>query len=322
MTKPRIFDSLTWISALTGLLLAAFQFVWGEIPMSWQIAYFTLLIGATGIPHGALDHLIAKANAEHQNKTFTISRFLLRYVTVIVLYGISWIQLPGLSLLIFLLISAWHFGETDLHAANSIHLWQVCRFLWGNLVLLIILLTHPEQTSAIVLRITGQSATASNLLSFFFTNGFFLCSVLFFICITVMFLVHKKAKWSFRSGSIFNLLLILGLTAYLPLLPAFALYFGGWHAIRSFEIIFTYLHSKNETAAITPVTMWKNALPMTFLAAFGFVFMAFIWKGTGLKMDPLPFVFIFLSVITLPHLDVMDKLISIKGDNSIKNPRD
>ena len=321
MTKPRIFDSLTWISALSGLSLAAVQFAWGEIPVSWQVGYFTILIGATGIPHGALDHLIAKANAEQQNKTFTISRFLLRYVAVIVLYGFCWIKLPGLSLMIFLVISAWHFGETDLHAANGIHLWQVCRLLWGNLVLLIILLTHPEQTSAIVTRITGQSTTASSLLSFFFTNGFILCLGLFLICITLILFVHQKANWSFRTGPILNLLLILGLTAYLPLLPAFALYFGGWHAIRSFEIIFAYLHSKNDSVAITPVTMWKNALPMTFLAAFGFVFMAFIWKGTGLKMDPLPFVFIFLSVITLPHLDVMDKLISTKGDDEIKNPR-
>jgi hypothetical protein len=60
--------------------------------------------------------------------------------------------------------------------------------------------------------------------------------------------------------------------------------------------------------------MWKNAIPMTFLAAVGFVFMAFIWKGTGLHMDPLPFIFIFLSVITLPHLDVMDKLINNKDN--------
>jgi Brp/Blh family beta-carotene 15,15'-monooxygenase len=299
-------------------MLAFYQLTWGEIPMSWQIGYFAILIGATGIPHGALDHLIAKANAEQENKTFTISRFLLRYVTVIVLYGFCWIKLPGISLVIFLIISAWHFGETDLHAANNILLWQVCRFLWGTLVLLIILLTHPEQTSAIVLRISGQSATVNNLLSFFVTNGFIICVGLFIICSTFLLLVHKKAKWNFNSGVIFNLLLILGLTAYLPLLPAFALYFGGWHAIRSFEIIFTYLHSRNETIAITPVAMWKNALPMTFLAAFGFVFMAFIWKGTGLNMDPLPFVFIFLSVITLPHLDVMDKLISIKGENPTK----
>jgi hypothetical protein len=31
-------------------------------------------------------------------------------------------------------------------------------------------------------------------------------------------------------------------------------------------------------------------------------------------MDPLPFIFIFLSVITLPHLDVMDKLINNKDN--------
>jgi Brp/Blh family beta-carotene 15,15'-monooxygenase len=298
-----------------------YQLISGEIPMAWQIAYFSILIGATGIPHGALDHLIAKVNAEQENNSFTISRFLLRYVAVIVLYGICWLKLPGLSLVIFLLISAWHFGETDLHAANSIFLWQICRFLWGNLVLLIILLSHTEQTKIMVMRITGQSELASDLLDFFSKNGFFICAFLLTLCITIILLARKNANWKHESGTIINLIIILALSSYLPLLPAFALYFGGWHAIRSFEIIFKYLNSRNEAVALTPIVMWKNALPMTFLAAIGFVFMAFIWKGTGLQVDPLPFVFIFLSVITLPHLDVMDKLISTKVKVEEKDQR-
>jgi Brp/Blh family beta-carotene 15,15'-monooxygenase len=123
-------------------------------------------------------------------------------------------------------------------------------------------------------------------------------------------IANKKAKISISTLYVINLIVILFLCYQLPLLPAFALYFGGWHAIRSFEIIFKFLHEAKEEMASKPLTMWKNALPMTFLAAFGFVFMAFIWKGTGLKMDPLPAIFIFLSIITLPHLDVMDKLIN------------
>jgi Brp/Blh family beta-carotene 15,15'-monooxygenase len=294
-----IFDKITWINAVAGIVLLCWQLITGNIPMGWQVFYFVLMIGSAGIPHGALDHHVARASAAYAKKKFTIPGFLLRYVT-----------LPGISLIIFLLISAWHFGETDLHAAKNTWLWTMSRFLWGTLVLLILLLTHAEETALLVLRITNQSANAITILAFFKQMGVVVAGSIFMLCAISILTAHRQSKWDFKIGHIANLLIIIVLTAYLPLLPAFALYFGGWHAIRSFEIIFNFLNKQNHQAAPTPAAMWKNAIPMTFLAAVGFVFMAFIWKGTGLNMDPLPFIFIFLSVITLPHLDVMDKLIN------------
>lgn len=314
-----LFDKLTWLNAIAGIIMFCWQLLAGEIPMGWQIFYCTIMIGGTGIPHGALDHLVARASAEKANKKFTIPRFLLRYVAIIIFYGYCWIAFPGISLLIFLLISAWHFGETDLHAASSTRLWSISRFLWGTVVLFILLLTHQEQTKILVLRITNQSTAAIQTINFFNTNGIYCALFTIILCAGCMLLAHRQSKWNFKISNLINLSIIISLTAILPLLPAFALYFGGWHAIRSFEIIFSFLHKQNHVIAITPLTMWKNAIPMTFLAAVGFVFMAFIWKGTGLNMDPLPFVFIFLSVITLPHLDVMDKLIN-NEDTRNKEP--
>jgi Brp/Blh family beta-carotene 15,15'-monooxygenase len=307
-----VFDKITWMNAVVGIILLSWQSITGSIPMGWQIFYFILMIGSAGIPHGALDHHIARANAAHAKKSFTIPRFLLRYVAVIIFYSYCWIKLPGISLIIFLLISAWHFGETDLHAVKNTWLWKLSRFLWGSLVLLVLLLTHAEETTLLVLRITNQSSNAISILEFFTHSGFTIGVSILLLCILFIVMAHKQNNGDFKISHIANLLIIIILTAYLPLLPAFALYFGGWHAIRSFEIIFTFLNKQNHEAATSPTAMWKNAIPMTFLAAVGFVFMAFIWKGTGLQIDPLPFIFIFLSVITLPHLDVMDKLINSK----------
>ena len=310
-----IFDKITWINAVAGIALLCWQLIAGNIPMGWQVFYFVLMIGSAGIPHGALDHHVARASAAFAKKKFTIPGFLLRYVAVIIFYSFCWITLPGISLIIFLLISAWHFGETDLHAAKNTWLWTMSRFLWGTLVLLILLLTHAEETALLVLRITNQSANAITILAFFKQSGVVVAGSIFLLCAISILMAHRQSSWEFKIGHVTNLLIIVFLTAYLPLLPAFALYFGGWHAIRSFEIIFKFLNKQNHESAPTPAIMWKNAIPMTFLAAVGFVFMAFIWKGTGLNMDPLPFIFIFLSVITLPHLDVMDKLIN-NTDNS------
>jgi hypothetical protein len=34
-----------------------------------------------------------------------------------------------------------------------------------------------------------------------------------------------------------------------------------------------------------------------------------VWNKNNITWDPLPLAFIFLSIITLPHLDVMDQMI-------------
>jgi hypothetical protein len=96
---------------------------------------------------------------------------------------------------------------------------------------------------------------------------------------------------------------------YLPLLPSFALYFGGWHAVRSFELIFDYLNINGKYTDGSPIKMWVRSLPMSFLAGVFFLVLFFYWQQANITWDPLPVIFIFLSVITLPHLDVMDQMI-------------
>lgn len=304
------FSRITWINAFIGLILFAWQQYNGEIPMKIQLVYFAVMIGATGIPHGALDHIIAKTSAISNGQNFSIQQFLGRYVLAILLYSASWIFFPGISLVIFLLISAWHFGETDLSNAVDTKAWNLSRMLWGSLVLMLILLSHFDETNSVVLRITQGSEIAQKTLEHVQINGIYYFSGVACLFFAIAAISNHKNKINISYSYIINLIAILLLCSQLPLLPAFALYFGGWHAIKSFEIIFRFLHEAKEEMATKPLTLWKNALPMTFLAAFGFIFMAFIWNGTGLKMDPLPAIFIFLSIITLPHLDVMDKLIN------------
>lgn len=304
------FSRITWINAMVGLILFGWQQFDGEIPMKIQLMYFAIMIGATGIPHGALDHIIAKTSAISNGQHFSIQQFLGRYVLAILLYSTSWIFFPGISLIIFLLISAWHFGETDLSNAVDTKAWNLSRMSWGCLVLTLILLSHFEETSSVVLRITQGSGIAQKTMDHVKVYGMHYFSGMGILFFATAAIANQKNKISISYSYVINLLLILLLCAQLPLLPAFALYFGGWHAIKSFEIIFSFLHAAKEEMAAKPLTLWKNALPMTFLAAFGFIFMAFIWNGTGLKIDPLPAIFIFLSIITLPHLDVMDKLIN------------
>jgi len=99
--------------------------------------------------------------------------------------------------------------------------------------------------------------------------------------------------------------LVLALAYFLPLLPAFALYFGGWHALNTFGHISGFLDNER-----TVWQLWKSALPFTLLSIVFLGMIVLVWSGLFSTIDPLPILFIFIAVITLPHLLVMQKMFS------------
>jgi hypothetical protein len=74
-------------------------------------------------------------------------------------------------------------------------------------------------------------------------------------------------------------------------------------------MIFIFLKSQKNHKQMDAIGMWRRTMPMTILAALFFVIASFLWSLAGITSDPLPVIFIFLSVITLPHLDVMNQMI-------------
>jgi Brp/Blh family beta-carotene 15,15'-monooxygenase len=177
------------------------------------------------------------------------------------------------------------------------------------MVLMLILLMHKEETNEVLIRI---SKNAQPVMAFWSACKAYSNSILTALILTNTFLLtyaYFTKQLVFSFSRMLNLLLILAISIYLPLLPSFALYFGGWHAVRSFELIFDYLHMKDNFSGESPIKMWIKSLPMSIMAALGFLGLFIYWNQVRFTWDPLPVIFIFLSVITLPHLDVMDQMI-------------
>jgi beta-carotene 15,15'-dioxygenase len=303
----------TWISIIAGSILVLWQFSTGGLPPSVQITFFAVFIFLTGIPHGAIDHLVEKETAERQQKTFNLPLFLLKYVLTMLFYGLMWYVFPSVSLLFFLLISAWHFGETDIENAPPTPFWNVSRFSFGCFVLLWILLFHAEETTPILLRISQNSESVMPV--WLWTVDFKMLLLLSFglFSLVFFFFSYKNKTITIDKTRYLRLGLILGLTYFLPLLPAFGLYFGGWHALCSFKNIHDYLlenddnlrHKKPITSILN---VWTKTLFFTFLAVSFLGFATWYWLHYLDSWDPLPLLFIFLSLITLPHLGVMHKM--------------
>lgn len=303
------FTIISWLNCAVGISMLGWQSFVGPLAHTFQLGYFTLMLLLTGIPHGGLDHVIARTTAVAFNKKFNIFIFLSRYVAIIGIYSVCWFLFPSISLLIFLVISAWHFGETDIECPKQKILVSFCRFLWGALVLLLILLMHQHETTEVLLRISKNSTPVIIAWNFCKQNSAFILTTLFIINISMLSIAHLQHQIEITITKFLNLLLILTISVFLPLLPAFALYFGGWHAIRSFELIYNYLNLKGSLVGRNPMRMWTKSLPMSAMAGLFFAAGFYLWNKNNITWDPLPLSFIFLSIITLPHLDVMDQMI-------------
>jgi Brp/Blh family beta-carotene 15,15'-monooxygenase len=311
------FTIISWLNFVVGIIMLGWQSFVGPLAYSFQLGYFTLMLLLTGIPHGGLDHVIARTTAIAFNRKFNMFIFLSRYIAIIGIYSVCWFFFPSISLLIFLVISAWHFGETDIECPKQQILVSFCRFLWGSFVLLLILLMHQHETTEVLLRISKNSTTVIFTWNFCKQNSAYILASLLFINFLMLSIAHLQHQIEITLAKFLNLLLILIISVFLPLLPAFALYFGGWHAIRSFELIYNYLNLKGSLVGRNPMRMWTKSLPMSALAGVFFAAAFYLWNENNITWDPLPLSFIFLSIITLPHLDVMDQMIR-KNSETIK----
>jgi Brp/Blh family beta-carotene 15,15'-monooxygenase len=297
----------TYLTILAGTLLVSYEHWIGPLSITAQLVFCGSLLLVVGIPHGALDHLIEQERSSQQAKPFSLARFLAKYIVMIVLYGLAWLFFPVLSLLVFLLISAWHFGETDLeHVPDDIY-WSLTRLIAGGFVLGFILLAHATEVTPILARIVQDDQQTMTLWAEAVSSSGALLRgwATLSIILTILSLGHRSTL--INSWRLVRLATVLLLTYSLPLLPAFMLYFGGWHSLSSFGLIQSYLQ-RSANPAQSVWKLWRQSIPFTALA-FGFLLAgAGIWTSYMPHFDPLPYLFILLSTITLPHIQVMRQL--------------
>jgi beta-carotene 15,15'-dioxygenase len=297
----------TWLTVILGFSLLILQFHQENLSQNTQIFIFIFLILLTGIPHGALDHLIQKKTDNLANKKYDFLKFSAKYLLIMALYALAWFWFSGISFLLFLIISAWHFGETDLvNAPKNALIWSFTRLIYGFYILAFILLTHANEVNPIIERmIGGQSDTLIfwKYIHLNFKQVLYLLGLFF----TTIFIVAQSEYFiNFDKMRVLRLVLILLISVWLPLLPAFALYFGGWHALCAFDSIHDYLRKDHPT--LTFKLVYLKSLPFTLLAI---IFLGgFLWfcKNFTQQFDPFPILFIFISLITLPHLIIAHEM--------------
>lgn len=297
------------IACFTGIIGMVHHFVL-PIPDKVQWIFFAVIIVFTGIPHGALDHEVAKQNSKISNQVFSPLKFHARYLVSMLIYGFIWYIFPTLSFYLFIMISAFHFGETDL-IFDSTHfplLGVLLQISYGLLILFIILFLHIDTVLPIIQKVNIFSPVNTNILQRDSVAYFAISlSFSFFLLTLIAYMYFCKSEIrDFRY--LFAIILFVFICALiLPLPLCFIIYFGLWHSIISLENIRQHL-SKTKKEIISWKSLMIKSIPLTAVSLLGLFSIAYFWDLENNINLVIMALFIGISILTLPHLEVMSKM--------------
>jgi Brp/Blh family beta-carotene 15,15'-monooxygenase len=268
-----------WMLSLCMLLLL---WVW---PAAEYICLGVVALGLVfpGIPHGALDnHLVVEPLNTLKQKIL----FYVFYVGVMVAVLICWLLSPAISLVLFICISALHFGETDNMRYGISGSWTA--FLHGLLLLIFMLASHADETTYYLdlLRVKIPPLTPLAYDALALTAYASLC-------------VHMLLRSAQRQIPLILFLSLLALSAYLPLIIAFGVYFVFVHSVSAWLSLCKGL-------SVAHWKLMKLSAPYSILA----VVMLGVALGVvgRIPIDANQYIawfFIFLSCISTPHILIM-----------------
>ncbi|MBC7553912.1 MAG: Brp/Blh family beta-carotene 15,15'-dioxygenase [Taibaiella sp.] len=305
---------------IIGFITVVCQLIYLPIPEQTQHYLFFSGIILLGIPHGAADLLVAGRTAGEEKKSFSKMRFLTVYVSMLLAFGALLWFFPLLGGILFILLSAYHFGETDLNFVNvGSVLGKLLVTSYGILIISVILFSHFEEVKLLLepFNIVLKNRGFINWLS---EQRYYLMSFSVLIFFTSLFLyLFKNGVEVFLSKDRF----LIGFASMvfilfnLPLLLGFTFYFVAWHSLFSLKNIVGYLRKSED---ISPMLIVQKMLLYSSIAIGGIAIFGvasfFFFTGGSAVIYP----FLGLAVLTAPHMLVMHDMYNrIRIDNLAVN---
>lgn len=281
-------------------LLGSIYTLQSNITIEHQIIGSFLLIALIGIPHGAIDNVILQSEYK-----ITKFKFYSLYLLSIFLYSLMWIILPFYAFILFLIISAYHFGESQLinHLTKIKHK-KLIFLLWG--VSLISTLFYYNQLE--LSNLFYSNSDTKNLIYIFNSNiikYIFFASNSIIIGFLVYLSLYRNVSKNEMNQELFQIFLI-HITFYLfPIIISFTLYFVFLHSLKALTQEFKYLNQKVEKTSI--IKFIKILFPHSFISLLFVSFLIILSQKNFIVVSELLLLIISISVITLPHAIVMTK---------------
>lgn len=276
-------------------ILASFFCLWLDSLLSndAQIIVGFILILTFGILHGANDLLLIK-KIDINKAQISFQKTLLYYIIVVGLGSLLFWIIPWFALLLFIIVSGYHFGEQQWENLEKSSLFKVFEFTYGLFILMLLFNFNIKEVQEVINNITSIVIPEN-----YFTNGLIINSFAL-VALGIYFsnkLVEFKNRWMLET---FYLLVFTVIFRVSSLIWGFAIYFIIWHSIPSIINQIGYLNGE---------VSWNNfrkyirsAFLYWIISLIGIATLYLLFKDIEIFNA---LFFSFLAAITFPHVLVI-----------------
>lgn len=289
---------------ITFLYIIAFLIGFITLPISngeesiVTVIICSCLIGLVGLPHGAVDHILYSSLSVRSMYIFYVV-----YLSLMVAFIALWFIYPMMAMIIFLLISAYHFGESQLSFIKQSKLASMLHyFVWG-IHLLSTYITYQFdallplfEDNSYMNQFVGLLSTQENQILLLYVSAISLFSFFAYLLWREKMTIQQVLQELYVLSLIHFSFYLFG-----PLV-GFTLYFVILHSMKVIQDEFLYL--KRKFNKLSMLKFAKLFIPFSVLSIFGLVLILCL----NYWIIDLPIIYLFIiltSVITLPHTFVM-----------------
>ena len=276
-------------------IVASFFCLWLDSLLSnnAQIIVGFILILTFGILHGANDLLLIK-KIDINKEQMSLKKTLLYYIVVVAIGSLLFWVIPWFALLLFIIVSGYHFGEQQWENLEKSSAFKLFEFTYGLLILMLLFIFHIEEVQEVIQNITSVIVPES-----YFTIGLVI-NILVLMALGIYFsnkLMEFKNRVLLET---FYLLVFAVIFRVSSLIWGFAIYFIIWHSIPSIINQIKYLNGE-----FNKKNFWKyikSAFVYWLISLIGIATLYLLFKD--IKIFNALF-FSFLAAITFPHVLVI-----------------
>lgn len=278
--------------------------LYGEFTIVDQLLFSFPLILILGLPHGAIDNVLFLRNTNEGN-----TKFILVYMMMVGAYISLWLLSPTTAYVLFLLFSAYHFGQSQFshYVKKSSSMIKLLNFSWGISLLSGLVYFNLKDIMEI-----SRSISFINIHELH-NKGVMLWLLLISSSVVIMLLVHLTLKGILTIETFAMELLVLFLIQVcfilMPIFVGFTLYFVVLHSLKVLQEEYSFLFKVKSRASL--MKFLKLLAPLSILSILGTLA---LFGLIYFELLPISYGYLFLiiiSSITFPHIFVMEKFYSI-----------
>jgi beta-carotene 15,15'-dioxygenase len=301
--KLGILNNLEIYIVAFGLFLVAFFNTNNIVSVNTQMNILMLFILLVGVPHGALDFLVAEQVDKKEKRKFNIIGFVSKYVFRLLIIALCWYN-PFVAVTIFLLCSVFHFGETDLATLGfKNNTPKLIYFSHGLLVLAIVVLRPIQDILHAMPILNNAPEYTIQAIKTIISFKFYIIALTAVPTLIYLLQNCRKPTFTINYKKLLVYISLLCLVSFLTPLMGLAFYFVLWHSLVSLRNVWLFSVIGSTKKVILPKFILFSLISIVGLLGLYFT-LGYFLPDVNLFLAT----FIVLSVLTFPHLLEMHKM--------------